>query len=136
MTPKNHTRFLNTSYSHLPKHGPAEGGPFAELDPADAAARGITEGDAVRVWNERGSLTLTARLSTRLRPGVVAVPFGWWSAQHDDQGTANSLTNDTLTDWGGGVAYGSTRVEAELVPSEPTQTRAEAAGSADSSSRS
>jgi len=135
MTPKNHTRFLNTSYSHLPKHGPAEGGPFAELDPADAAARGITEGDAVRVWNERGSLTLTARLSTRLRPGVVAVPFGWWSAQHDDQGTANSLTNDTLTDWGGGVAYGSTRVEAELVPSEPTQTRAEAAGSADSSSR-
>jgi anaerobic selenocysteine-containing dehydrogenase len=113
MTPKNHTRFLNTSYSHLPKHGPPEGGPFAELDPADAAARGIAEGDAVRVWNDRGSLTLTARVGTRLRPGVVAVPFGWWSAQHDGHGTANSLTNDELTDWGGGVAYGSTRVEVE-----------------------
>ncbi|MGH9286872.1 MAG: molybdopterin-containing oxidoreductase family protein [Acidimicrobiales bacterium] len=116
MTPKTHTRFLNTSYSHLPKHGPAEGGPFAELDPADAASRGITEGDMVRVWNDRGSLTLKARVGARLRPGIVAVPFGWWSDQHGDRGTANSLTNDTLTDWGGGVAYGSTRVEVDVVP--------------------
>ena len=30
MTPKHHTRFLNSGYSHLPKHGPAEGGPFVE----------------------------------------------------------------------------------------------------------
>jgi anaerobic selenocysteine-containing dehydrogenase len=116
MTPKNHTRFLNTSYSHLPKHGPPEGGPFAELDPTDAAARGIADGDAVRVWNDRGSLTLTARVGTRLRPGVVAVPFGWWSQEHGKHGTANSLTNDTLTDWGGGVAYGSTRVDVERLP--------------------
>jgi anaerobic selenocysteine-containing dehydrogenase len=118
MTPKTHTRFLNTSYSHLPKHGPPEGGPFAELDPADAAARGIAEGDTVRVWNDRGSLTLTARVGARLRPGVVAVPFGWWSDQHDERATANSLTNDALTDWGGGVAYGSTRVEVEAVRDE------------------
>jgi anaerobic selenocysteine-containing dehydrogenase len=116
MTPKNHTRFLNTSYSHLPKHGPPEGGPFAELDPTDAAARGIADGDAVRVWNDRGSLTLTARVGTRLRPGVVAVPFGWWSQEHGEHGTANSLTNDMLTDWGGGVAYGSTRVDVERLP--------------------
>ncbi|HET6834843.1 MAG TPA: molybdopterin-dependent oxidoreductase [Acidimicrobiales bacterium] len=118
MTPKTHTRFLNTSYSHLPKHGPPEGGPFAELDPTDATTRGIAEGDTVRVWNDRGSLTLTARVGARLRPGVVAVPFGWWSDQHGERGTANSLTNDTLTDWGGGVAYGSTRVEVEAVRDE------------------
>jgi anaerobic selenocysteine-containing dehydrogenase len=111
MTPKTHTRFLNTSYSHLPKHGPAEGGPFVELDPVDAEARGIAEGDAVRVWNDRGSLTLTARVGRRLRPGVAAVPFGWWADHHGQPATANSLTNDTLTDWGGGVAYGDTRVQ-------------------------
>ena len=28
LTPKQHTRFLNTSYSHLPKHGPLEGAPY------------------------------------------------------------------------------------------------------------
>ena len=37
LTPKHHTRFLNSGYADLPKHGPAEGGPFVELVAADAA---------------------------------------------------------------------------------------------------
>ena len=111
LTPKHHARFLNSGYSHLPKHGPAEGGPFVELDPADAAARGIAEGDLARVWNDRASLAVPARISDRLRPGVVAIPFGWWQSQHPDGKAANALTNDTLTEWGGGVAYSDTLVQ-------------------------
>ena len=111
LTPKQHTRFLNSGYSHLPKHGPAEGGPFVELDPADAAARGIAEGDLARVWNDRASLEVPARISERLRPGLVAIPFGWWQSQHPDGKAANALTNDTLTEWGGGVAYSDTLVQ-------------------------
>jgi anaerobic selenocysteine-containing dehydrogenase len=114
LTPKQHHRFLNTSYSHLPKHGPLEGAPFLELDPADAAARGIANGDQVVVRNDRGSLGLEARVSGRLRPGVVAVPFGWWADQHGERATANALTSDTGTDWGGGVAYSDTLVEVVL----------------------
>ncbi|MDH5292664.1 MAG: molybdopterin-dependent oxidoreductase [Acidimicrobiia bacterium] len=114
LTPKVHTRFLNSSYSHLPKHGPAEGGPFVELAASDADIRGIAAGDRVRVWNDRGSLTLEARISDRVRAGVVAVPFGWWLRDHDGEGTANTLTSDTLTDWGGGVAYSDTLVEVAL----------------------
>ncbi len=110
LTPKQHTRFLNSSYSHLPKHGPLEGAPFVEMVAADAAHLGVAEGDCVRVWNHRGELRLPVRLSTRVRPGVVAVPWGWWSHQHPDGMVANSLTNDTLTDWGGGVAYYDTAV--------------------------
>ena len=111
LTPKQHTRFLNSSYTHLPKHGPREGGPFVEMDPVDAAARGVVEGDLVEVWNDRARLVLEVRVSDRLRTGVVAVPFGWWGADHGGDVTANSLTNDTLTDWGGGVAYSDTLVE-------------------------
>jgi anaerobic selenocysteine-containing dehydrogenase len=111
LTPKHHARFLNSGYSHLPKHGPAEGGPFVELDPADAAARGIAEGDLARVWNDRASLEVPARITDRLRPGVVAIPFGWWQTQHPDGKAANALTNDTLTEWGGGVAYSDTLVQ-------------------------
>ncbi len=111
MTPKHHTRFLNSSYSHLPKHGPKENGPFVEMDPADAESRGISNGDKVVVWNDRARLTLPAVISDRLRPGVVSVPFGWWSDDHGEPMTANSLTSDTLTDWGGGVAYLDTLVE-------------------------
>jgi anaerobic selenocysteine-containing dehydrogenase len=111
LTPKHHSRFLNSSYSPLPKHGPAEGAPFVELDAGDAEQRGLADGDRARVWNDRASLELPVRVSGRLRPGVVAVPFGWWGTQHDDGRTANSLTNDTLTEWGGGVAYSDTLVE-------------------------
>jgi anaerobic selenocysteine-containing dehydrogenase len=113
-TPKHHPRFLNTSYTHLPNHGPREGGPFVELHAADATARGITDGDTVAVWNDRARLTLPARITDRLRPGVVAVPFGWWSADHGEPATANSLTSDADTDWGGGVAYADTLVEVAL----------------------
>jgi anaerobic selenocysteine-containing dehydrogenase len=110
-TPKIHTRFLNSSYSQLPKHGPLEGEPFVWLDAVDAAARGITEDMPVRVFNDRASLILPARITHKLRPGLVAVPFGWWTSQHADGKSANALTNDTLADWGGGVAYLDTLVE-------------------------
>lgn len=113
MTPKHHTRFLNSGYSHLPKHGPAEGGPFVELDAADAAARGLADGDTARVFNERASLEVPVKISARLRPGLAAIPWGWWRDHHPDGKVANSLTNDTLTEWGGGVAYSDTLVEVE-----------------------
>ncbi len=111
LTPKHHTRFLNSSYSALPKHGPAEGEPFVELDAGDAARRGLVDGDRARVWNDRADVELPVRISARLRPGVVAIPFGWWGTQHADGRTANALTNDTLTEWGGGVAYSDTLVQ-------------------------
>jgi len=65
-----------------------------------------------RVWNDRTSVQLPVRVEgSRVRRGVVSIPFGWWMAHHPDGKVANSLTNDTLTDWGGGVAYADTLVE-------------------------
>ncbi len=112
-SPKQHTRFLNTSYSGLSKHLPQEGRPFVEIDAADATTRGLSEGDLARVFNNRGSLTVPVRISDRVRPGLVAIPFGWWSADHGDGATVNDLTSDTIVDWGGGVAYGDTLVQVE-----------------------
>ena len=109
LTPKRHTRFLNSSYSHLPKHGPLEGSPYVELVAADAERLGLVDGGRARVWNDRAELELTVQVTDRLRPGVVAIPWGWWRDQHGGA-TANALTNDALTDWGGGVAYSSTLV--------------------------
>ncbi|MGI9029836.1 MAG: molybdopterin-containing oxidoreductase family protein, partial [Ilumatobacteraceae bacterium] len=64
LTPKHHSRFLNSGYSHLPKHGPAEGAPFVELDVADATARDLVDGAMARVWNDRAELRLPVRIST------------------------------------------------------------------------
>ena len=113
MTPKHHTRFHNSGYSHLPKHGPVEGGPFVELDESDAVARGLTDGGTARVFNDRASLELPVKVTTRLRPGLASIPWGWWRDHHPDGQVANDLTNDTLTEWGGGVAYSDTLVQIE-----------------------
>jgi anaerobic selenocysteine-containing dehydrogenase len=90
-----------------------EGAPFLELHPTDASARGLAAGDSARVWNDRASIEVPVRISERVRPGVAAIPFGWWRGQHTDGMVANSLTNDTLTEWGGGVAYSDTLVQVE-----------------------
>lgn len=110
LTPKQHVRFLNSSYSHLPKHAGSEGGPYLELVAADAERLGVADGQLVKVHNQRAALVLPAKVTDRLLPGVVAVPWGWWSNAHGDGLGPNALTSDTLTDWGGGVAYSDTLV--------------------------
>jgi anaerobic selenocysteine-containing dehydrogenase len=47
------------------------------IHPSDAAARGLADGGAVRVWNEHGSLEATVRFDDELLPGVVAMAHGW-----------------------------------------------------------
>lgn len=112
LTPKQQTRFLNSSYSHLPQHGGLEPAPALEVSPADAEALGLAEGASARVWNRRAALELPVRITDRVRPGVVAVPWGWWARHHGgpEAPVANSLTSDAATDWGGGVAFLDTTV--------------------------
>jgi len=111
MTPKHHNRFLNSAYSNLPGHGGRESGPFLEICAQDAAERGIVEGQYARVFNDRASVEVPTKITDRLRPGLVSIPWGWWNQHHPDAMVANSLTNDTLTEWGGGVAFSDTLVE-------------------------
>jgi biotin/methionine sulfoxide reductase len=48
------------------------------MHPRDAAARGIRDGDVVRVFNERGACLAGVRLHEGLRPGVFVLPTGAW----------------------------------------------------------
>ncbi len=101
--------FLNSSYSHLPRHRGAEGDPWVALHPEDAAARGIADGDRVRVFNRRGELELVARVGDAVRCGVAAIPHGYWGV------SANALTSDGIADAGGGGDFFGTRVEVSRV---------------------
>lgn len=84
-----------------------------EINPEDAAARGIGEGSAVRVFNSRGEVRCRARLAEAMRPGVVFLPKGLWSHSTDNGATATALAPDTLTDLGGGACFNDARVEVE-----------------------
>ena len=119
LTPKHHSRFLNSGYAQLPKHGPTEGGPFVELCAQDAVMIGVADGDFACVKNDRAAIEVIVQISERVRPGVAAIPFGWWSDHHSDGRVANALTNDALTDWGGGVAFSDTLVAITPVKTTP-----------------
>jgi formate dehydrogenase major subunit len=67
-----------------------EPSPFVEIHPDDAAARRIGDGEIVRVASRRGVIELPARLSTRMDPGAVFIPF------HFREAAANVLTIDAL----------------------------------------
>jgi anaerobic selenocysteine-containing dehydrogenase len=84
-----------------------------EIHPDDAACRGISDRDEVRVWNDLGEVRVTARLTRDLKPGVVLLPKGLWSHQTLSGSTANAMAPDTLTDLGGGACFNDARVQVE-----------------------
>ncbi len=83
------------------------------LHPDDAAARGLREGDRVRVFNALGTVRCRARIDPALREGVAFLPKGLWSHQTESGTTANALAPDTLTDLAGGACFNDARVEVE-----------------------
>ncbi len=74
----------------------------AVLNRADAAARGIADGDVVRVFNDRGEVLAGAVLSDDIRPGVIRLATGAWydpvePGGLDKHGNPNVLTPDRGT---------------------------------------
>lgn len=103
--------FLNSSYGGSVRHTKAEREPVVDLHMEDAEPRGISDGDDVRVSNDRGELILRARVDNRVRPGVVAITFGWWASRSPGGQSANTLTSDGLADMGNGGDFFGTRVQ-------------------------
>ena len=71
------------------------------VHPSDAAARGIADGQRVRVFNARGATELPVRVTDRIAPGVVSIKEGAWFALdghgRDTRGCANVLTADAAS---------------------------------------
>ena len=88
-----------------------------EIHPADAESRGISEGDWVGIASRIGDTVLRARLSNRVRPGVVYTTF------HHPVSGANVITTDN-SDWATNCPeYKVTAVEAMRV-SQPSEWQA------------
>jgi anaerobic selenocysteine-containing dehydrogenase len=103
--------FLNSSFANLPFALASEKEPRLDIHPDDARARGIANGERVRVFNDRGSYTLKAAVSDRARPGVVVAPSVWWRKLSPDGRNANDLTSQALADMGGAATYYDCLVE-------------------------
>jgi anaerobic selenocysteine-containing dehydrogenase len=111
--------FLNSTFVNLPtiqKMEPHQD--KLEIATGDALRRGISDGDLVRVFNDRGEIFLRARVDGAVQAGVVGARLGW--AKLSDGGlNINVLTSARLTDLGGGATFYSTLVEVERADPHP-----------------
>jgi anaerobic selenocysteine-containing dehydrogenase len=103
--------FLNSSFSQSERLRRRQGTPTVLITAGDAAARGIADGDVVRVETARGDARFTARITDATRDGVVVVEGIWWHRFHPGGRGVNVLTDDRLADMGGGPAFHSNLVE-------------------------
>ena len=103
--------FLNSSFSQSERMRRLQRRPSVMLNPADAAARGISGGDAVLVRSARGEAQFVAELTEDTRPGVAVVEGIWWSKHQTGGRGVNTLTDDRTADMGGGPALHSNLVQ-------------------------
>lgn len=109
LSPPNHN-FLNSTFANSAKHQRLEKMPLLQMHPEDAARRQVEDGDTVVVWNDRGRIELTAKVSESMLPGTVISQGLWWDGNGKKQ-RANSLTSNRLSDMGNGATFFSATVE-------------------------
>jgi len=82
----------------------------------DAGARGLEEGNPVRIFNELGEIRCRVTIGTWIRQGTVSLPKGLWRRHTTNGYTTNALAPDTLSDLGGGACFNDARVQVERMP--------------------
>ena len=86
------------------------------MHPADAAHRGLKNGDPVRIFNDLGEVQCALKVEATIREGTVSLPKGLWRKSTWNQMTGNVLVPDSLTDLGGGACFNDARVEVARLP--------------------
>jgi anaerobic selenocysteine-containing dehydrogenase len=109
MTPNTKNR-IHSQFNNLETIRKLSPEPFVQVHPDDAGTRGIADGDLVRVFNDRGEISVKAQLDWGIKTGCVAVTNGWWITQG---GTVNFCSYGRETDMGHGAAFHDNTVEIE-----------------------
>jgi len=82
----------------------------------DAKARGLADGDLVRIFNELGEVHCPLAVAPSIRPGTVSLPKGLWRRSTRNGVTGTALVPDRLTDLGGGACFNDARVQVASLP--------------------
>lgn len=99
-------RLITSTFGQL-----LEGVQPLQLNPQDAGARGLTEGQTVRVHNDLGEVHVPVTLTDGVRPGTACLPKGLWARHTLNGAGSNALCPSTLSDHGEGACYNDARVQ-------------------------
>lgn len=110
-------KFVHSMYTNSPWNRGLEPHTL-KINPVDAGARGIKDGDVVQVFNQWGTILIPAKLTERVRPGLAILDQGVWYKPHptlkdkngrpvDIGGCINTVTppEPTLVALGGAAAH-------------------------------
>jgi anaerobic selenocysteine-containing dehydrogenase len=103
--------FLNSTFVNVTSLRDIEAEPVLEIHADDALARGISSGDVVVAFNQRGSYQCKAVVSKRARAGVVNGMGIWWRKLGLNGTNVNEVTSQKLTDFGQGPVFYDCLVE-------------------------
>ncbi|MFZ2084441.1 MAG: molybdopterin-dependent oxidoreductase [Candidatus Sulfotelmatobacter sp.] len=110
--------FLNSTFTNQPSVQQMEAVNLLEMHSADAGARGIADGQMVRVFNHRGEIFLKARVDGSVQPGVVSARLNWAKLSAGLR-NINVLTSEKLSDLGNSATFYSVLVDVESTKSFP-----------------
>lgn len=79
--------------------------PCIEMNPADMDARGLSNGDKVRAFNDRGSFSTIVRPNESIRPGTARTFEGMWT-EDALEGNLQMVTNNSVSERGRGLMAG------------------------------
>jgi anaerobic selenocysteine-containing dehydrogenase len=111
ITPPHHF-FLNSAFNEVDKLREKAGEPRVMIHPETARTRGITDGDPVRVFNDRGECSFLAQVTNNTQAGLLVAEGLYWPS-HSPGGGANQLTSQRLTDMGKTCAFHCNLVEVQ-----------------------
>ncbi len=102
---------LNSSFCERDDLRRREGGMLIQLGSAEAAARGLRDGQEVIAFNDLGEVRFLLRISDRVPEGVAVAEGVWWLEFAPGGRTINALTSQRLTDLGAGSTFYDNTVE-------------------------
>lgn len=88
---------------------------FATINPMDAENLEISSDDKIKLSNELGEVVCKAKVSEKIRKGVISIPKGAWQKSSQNGFTSNALCPATISDVGGGACYNDAMVNIERI---------------------
>lgn len=102
---------LNASFYELAELREKQGGMLLLLNRADAAGKGLTDGERVVAWNNLGEAVFILRVTGKVPTGVAVAEGVWWLEFAPGARSVNVLTSQRLTDQGGGSTFYDNRID-------------------------
>jgi len=106
---------LNSSFRERDDLRLKEKAMFLQMNPTEARARGLKEGDPVVAFNQLGEVSFILYVTPKVPPGLVVAAGVWWLDHCPGSRSVNALTSQRLTDRGAGSTFYDNTVDVRRV---------------------